>query len=61
MNPRQQSPKDQFEHFLETARALGCDEDEERFEKQLGKIATHKPKDSLDRNKARPKKEQKNE
>ena len=29
--------------FIETAHALGCDEDKERFEATLGKIATHKP------------------
>jgi len=28
--------------FIETARALGCDEDKSRFEAQLGKIAAHK-------------------
>jgi hypothetical protein len=28
---------------LETARKLGCDEDKERFEKSLGKIAAYKP------------------
>jgi hypothetical protein len=33
----------QVERFRETARALGCDEDKERFEAQLGKIAAHKP------------------
>jgi len=33
----------QFSRFVETARALGCDEDKERFEAQLGKIAEHKP------------------
>jgi hypothetical protein len=33
----------QFERFIETARSLGCDEDKEHFEAQLGKIAAHKP------------------
>ena len=33
----------QFQRFLETARKLGCDEDKERFEKSLGKIAAYKP------------------
>jgi hypothetical protein len=32
----------QFGRFLETARALGCDEDKEQFEAKLGKIATAK-------------------
>jgi hypothetical protein len=33
---------DQYSRFLETARALGCDEDKDKFEAQLGKIAAHK-------------------
>lgn len=33
----------QIERFRETARRLGCDEDKEKFEAQLGKIAEHKP------------------
>lgn len=36
--------KEQHARFIETARALGCDEDKERFEAALGKIATHKPR-----------------
>jgi len=28
----------QIDRFIETARALGCDEDKERFEAALGKI-----------------------
>jgi hypothetical protein len=36
----------QIERFMETARALGCDEDKERFEGALGKIAAHKPRDA---------------
>jgi hypothetical protein len=35
--------KSQFNRFLETARKLGCDEDKERFEESLGKIAAYKP------------------
>ena len=35
--------KSQFDRFVETARKLGCDEDKERFEKSLGKIAAYKP------------------
>jgi hypothetical protein len=35
----------QFQHFLETARALGCDEDKDKFEAALGKIAEQKPRD----------------
>jgi len=37
-----QKPETQFDRFIETARALGCDEDKGRFEKQLGEIAAHK-------------------
>jgi hypothetical protein len=33
----------QIERFRATARALGCDEDKEKFEATLGKIAAHKP------------------
>ncbi|MFI5015268.1 MAG: hypothetical protein ACHQAY_23280 [Hyphomicrobiales bacterium] len=31
--------KSQFERFAETARALECDDDQDRFEAKLGKIA----------------------
>jgi hypothetical protein len=40
---RKTDSQDQVLRFVETARALGCDEDKERFEKALGKIARHKP------------------
>jgi hypothetical protein len=32
--------RDQHRRFIETARALECDEDKERFEDKLGKIAS---------------------
>jgi hypothetical protein len=37
----------QLDRFIETAKTLGCDEDEARFKKKLGKIANAKvvPKD----------------
>ena len=35
---------DQHKRFIETARQLECDEDKERFEEKLGKIAKAKPK-----------------
>jgi len=40
-----QKPKlsDQSRRFIETARELGCDEDEAAFEEKLKKIATAKP------------------
>lgn len=31
---------EQLRRFRETAQALGCDEDKDRFERQLGQIAT---------------------
>jgi hypothetical protein len=33
----------QFKRFVESARALECDESEERFDAALRKIAAHKP------------------
>jgi hypothetical protein len=35
---------DQIVRFRSTARALGCDDDKEKFEAALRKIAAHKPK-----------------
>jgi hypothetical protein len=34
---------DQHRRFVETARELGCDEDEAAFEEKLRRIATAKP------------------
>jgi len=34
----------QIERFRETGRRLGCDEDKERFEAALGKIAVARPR-----------------
>ncbi len=39
-----QNPTEQHQRFIETARALECDEDKERFEEKLKRIATAKPK-----------------
>lgn len=36
--------KTQSDAFIEAARALECDESEQRFNEALGKIARHKPK-----------------
>ncbi len=36
---------DQHARFLETARALGCDEDEAAFDEKLKAIANGEPKD----------------
>ncbi len=36
--------KSQRERFIETARELGCDEDEAAFDEKLKRIATAKPK-----------------
>lgn len=37
------APQSQRDKFLSTARELGCDESEERFDAALGKIVKHKP------------------
>jgi hypothetical protein len=37
----------QRERFIETARELGCDEDEAAFDEKLKRIATAKPKPKL--------------
>ncbi len=37
--------QNQSEKFIETARALGCDESEEAFAEKLKAIANAKPKD----------------
>jgi hypothetical protein len=34
------NPADQYRRFIETARLLECDEDKERFEEKLKRIAT---------------------
>lgn len=41
---RKQDQSDQSRRFIETARALGCDEDEAAFDEKLKQIATAKPK-----------------
>ncbi|HLZ65687.1 MAG TPA: hypothetical protein VKQ29_05615 [Aliidongia sp.] len=35
--------RDQRQKFIDTARELGCNEDEAAFEEALKKIAPHKP------------------
>ena len=40
------SDLEQSKRFIEAARELECDDDKDRFEKRLGKIAKAKPKDS---------------
>jgi hypothetical protein len=45
--PKVKQEKEQSRKFLDAARALECDESEERFDAALKKIAAHKPhKDS---------------
>jgi hypothetical protein len=43
--PKTPNPDDkpQSERFIETARELGCDEDEAAFDEKLKRIATAKP------------------
>jgi hypothetical protein len=38
------APKSQRDRFIEAARELECDDDKERFEQRLKKIAKAKPK-----------------
>ncbi len=38
---------DQHTRFIETAKALECDENESRFKEKLGKIAKAKPKPEI--------------
>ena len=40
---------EQYKRFVETARELGCDEDEAAFDENLKRIATAKPKRSSNR------------
>jgi hypothetical protein len=43
--PKNQKPiNPQAKRFIETARALECDEDKERFEAKLKRIAKAKPR-----------------
>jgi hypothetical protein len=44
MSNEQQATQTQHERFIETARELGCNEDEAAFEEKLRRIATVKPK-----------------
>lgn len=44
MPKRKHDNSAQAEVFVEAARALECDESEQRFNEALGKIARHKPK-----------------
>ncbi len=39
---KSEQPQQQHKRFLEAARALECDEDKERFEEKLGRIAKAK-------------------
>jgi len=41
--PRRKDDPDQSKRFIETARELGCDEDEVAFDEKLRRIATAKP------------------
>jgi hypothetical protein len=43
-NKQHQTEKPQLQRFIETARELGCDEDEAAFDEKLKRIATVKPK-----------------
>jgi hypothetical protein len=45
MSQDSRAKAEQHKKFVETARALGCDEDEAAFNEKLKAIARHKPKD----------------
>ena len=45
-NGKSSANSNQHARFVETARALGCDESEEAFDEKLKVITRHKPKDS---------------
>jgi hypothetical protein len=57
-SPRQAQAdtREQHERFVEVARDLGCDEDEEAFDKALKKIASEKPPASVQKRKRTPSK-----
>lgn len=40
-----QDDKPQYDHFVEAARSLGCDESEAAFDEKLKKVARQKVKD----------------
>jgi hypothetical protein len=46
--------KSQRDKFLTTARELGCDESDERFDAALGKLVKHKPANTGGTNSAPP-------
>ena len=46
-SPKQDRPDEQKRRFIETARALGCDDDEAAFKAKLAVIARQKPKDEM--------------
>lgn len=41
--PRPSDGKTQSERFIETARELGCDEDDAAFKEKLAQIVRHRP------------------
>jgi hypothetical protein len=54
-SPPKPSDEEQSRRFIETARELGCDEDEAAFDEKLRRIATAKPKPkAIERTPRRP-------
>ncbi len=45
MSKSSKTTSEQHARFIETARALGCDEDEAAFDEKMKVIARHKPKE----------------
>jgi hypothetical protein len=41
--PPKNTQTEQGQRFIDAARALGCEEDEAKFNAALGKVARHKP------------------
>lgn len=50
---------DQFKRFVDTARELGCEEDEAAFDKALGKVASSPPPKSIEKRKSKSTKKRK--
>ena len=50
-SPAKVAPENQRQRFIEAAKAAECDDDKDRFERRLGKIAKAKPKDESQKRK----------
>lgn len=50
---QERNSRPQRQRFVETARELGCDEDESAFDEALGKVASSPPPKSVEKRKTR--------